>query len=242
MGEAFKVRGKTQTIPLNETVFKRMSLLLEGVLHTYSELTDGKMKFQKFNPFMLTPEKPNSARTTVPVTYNNIYVGEMYAIAFKPQDGTGDNKTYPMGTLKIPGHLVYNEHPEKILPRKKEGIFCEGFFPFFTLLSENSYHKFAASLELLTVDNITAPSTIVKAGDLGLKPTEYYKIVGRSAVSPEIQYTCGYRDNQRFGDPHAVHYGIDTSYIQVVGFLAIKDAQKNLIDEGLCSKWVLPFE
>ena len=244
---------KKQTIPLNEKVFRRMSLLLEDVLNTYSQLGGGRIKFQKFNPFMLTPEKPNSARTIVPVTYNNTNIGDMCVIAFRHGDGTGDSKTYTVDSLTIPEYLICSEHQEKILPRKKEGVFCEGFFPLFTLLSENEYHKFAVSLELLTIDDTLALRTkcdslrkIVIARYLGLEIREFYKTLReRSEVFPEIQYTCGYKNNKRFGDPHAIHNGgseyVD-GYIQVAGFLAVKDAQKHLIDEGLCSNWILPFE
>lgn len=67
-------------------------------LKRYENNSHGFLMFdaEKAGKLELTPDKPNSARTATPVNYLNDYIGTLYVIAFRPGDGTGDEKTYSL--------------------------------------------------------------------------------------------------------------------------------------------------
>lgn len=212
-------------VEISPAELERMPILLREALDGYESIYDGRLKFLSFPPFSLTPQKPNTARTQIPVKYGDYdFPGGLTAVVFRPGDGTGDDSTFKLADLEIPKHLRYEVNPNKILPRKKDAnkILCEGFFPFFSI-SGSGIHMFAASLDELVVDDGLSPRNIKKGWSLGLNPEEYKKALSTgSKIAPQIQYTTGYRLNgTRFGDPHAVHFGVDKDSIQVVGFFAI---------------------
>jgi hypothetical protein len=206
---------------------------LENALREYERLHDGKLTFQDFPDLVLTPDKPNSARTVIPAAYLGAKAGDMYAIVFLPGDGTGDAKTYPLGTLTIPPELRYSEKPERVIPRSKKGVVCEGFFPFFSF-EGNHYNPdmFAASLDELTVDDVNNPRTIVRAWELGQRGT---------GLNPKAYFTTGTDKNGvRFADPHAMHYAAANArdVVQVVGFLTLTDKASHALT--LTNNWTLP--
>jgi hypothetical protein len=216
---------------------ERMSSLLPKALKEYEKVYAG-LEFQNFNPFIITSNKPNSARTIIPVKYCDKPIGEMYAIAFQYKDGTGDAKTFQLGQLAIPEKL--QEFPqEKVLPRKKEGISCEGCFPLFSAFKDHT-NWFTISLEEIIVDNPANPKSIKKAGDLGLEPSYYQAITNiEGSVPPEIYFTTGYKDGKRFGDPHAIYNSVNNEAMQVAGFLAVKETINGL---KFANNWKLPKE
>ncbi len=198
---------------------------LEEALRQYEVLHENQLNFSAFPDLVLTPDKPNSARTIIPVTHKETKVGEMYVIVFRPGDGTGDSKTYTLDQLRIPPKYRYIEKPARVLPRSKQGIICEGFFPLFSI-GQNHPEMFAVSLEELTVDDVSNLQTIVRAWTLnnGNQPTVY------QTTGMDLQ-------SRRFGDPHAIHNA--TNKIQVAGFLAVTDQESSLI--SIAKNWNLPL-
>jgi len=199
---------------------------LKHSLALYERSYDNRLRFEDLPDFELTPDKPNTARTIIPVTYAGTNVGKLYAIIFFPGDGTGDAKTYEPGRLEVPSRLRYSEKPERVMPRSKSGIICEGYFPFFSF-SDGRVSMCNAFLEELTVDDVDQPERIVHAWNLG----------NRESKQPEVYLTTGYdKHGSRFGDPHSIHnYGDD---VEVVGFLAITDRENPLLQ--LTDRWILP--
>ena len=61
---------------------------LENALRGYERLVDSAFRFSWFGDFVLTPDKPNTARTVVPVLCDEQKVGDLYVILFRPGDGT----------------------------------------------------------------------------------------------------------------------------------------------------------
>ncbi len=62
---------------------------LKDALEGYQEYLGRDVRFEEFPDFTLTPEKPNTARTVVPVTFSGRKAGDLYAILFQEGDGTG---------------------------------------------------------------------------------------------------------------------------------------------------------
>ena len=193
----------------------------------------------EFQKMSLTPNKPNTARTVIPVhnKEDDAKVGDIYAILFAPGDGTGDANTYSLKDLENlevpPGH-AYQKMPERILPRKK---ICpmELFIPFFSIKMGRAYHGLV-SLEELTVDNADKPKKLLKLFDLGYDIPEYQKELrvppSESDHGPNtvgwLQLTTGYKRNgERFGDPHAIFDNVPET-MQVVGFLSINTVKNPL--------------
>ncbi len=102
---------------------------LEHSLRHYEEKTG--MTFLDFPDLSLTPEKPNSARTIIPVAFEGSRMGELYTIVFLKGDGTGDSKTYIPEDVIIPLEFYHASKVERVIPRAKTGIIHEFCFPFF---------------------------------------------------------------------------------------------------------------
>ena len=64
--------------------FAKLRKPLEEALHAYEDILSNKLHFQEFPDLALTPDKPNTARTIVPVKYNCDKVGDLYLISFFP--------------------------------------------------------------------------------------------------------------------------------------------------------------
>ena len=178
-------------------------------------------------PMHLTPDKPNTARTTVTVNHKNVKLGTLYAILFTPGDGTGDANTYKQEELKVPKRLQFADKPERVFPRKKDCA-LEVFFPFFSVINRE-VNPYCVSLEELTVEN----GKIVKLFELGFNPGDvrYRLEYGGTMVSEtQAQFTVGYSvAGVRYGDPHAIYQNRDLDVMQLVGFLSLEK------DSSLCS-------
>jgi len=208
-----------------------MSAELKDTLNAYARSFSGHISFGDFNPLRLTPKKSYTARTEVPVFCQENPAGTLYALVFQFHDGTGDagdNCTFKLDDLEIPGRFKPMKDPRKIFPRSKKGTHIEAFFPFFTAIDEK-YFRHAVSLEEWTVDDPQNPKTIIKAGNLGLSPTQYVEALANESSEDMLRHTlplfltCGYQDGQRFGDPHAIYCAVPTPGAQVVGFLAVPE-------------------
>lgn len=218
---------------LNTDIFDLddMSLVLREMLSRYADLFRPYVSFGDFEPLTETPEKNYTARTEVPVFCDKQPAGTLYAVCFGYRDGTGNDTAFNPGELGIPPAYSGIIPVEKILPRSKEGTGCEAFFPFFTALGNNRYARYVASLDELTVDDPKKPKQLVKAGTLGVSRKEYFSAIlngfkrkNPAEPNPPVFMTVGYRDGERFGDPHAVFCPFPSG-LQVVGFLAVSQEE-----------------
>lgn len=235
-------------------------------LREYAPLLPGHvLELDQVTPFQLTPQKPNTARTTVPVRYQGTKIADMYVILFRHQDGTGDSSTYRLDDVVIPHFLSHSEKPERILPRAKTGVLAEGFFPLFSVQNGVTY-PFICSLEELTIDVPTAMAlgglkpSVVQAWNLGMSAAHFRwhtteRDKGYKKVDPKVTFTVGnYHqvrfgdphnvcniDGKRFGDPHAIYAILnEPNVIQVAGFLAVTEKTPTLVDAT--RDWSLPFQ
>ena len=185
------------------------------------------LRFQNFPDLTLTPDKPNSARTIIPVTYQSAPVGDFYAIVFARGDGTGDSKTYKIGDLKIPSEFQHAKKQERVIPRAKTELLCEGCFPLFSLNRKGHASRFAMCLDELGVGyDEHHDRTITRIGRLGQANYDYANALYKElSFEPRIQLTMNaLADETRLGDPHTIYFNRFTEEsLQVAGFLAIKD-------------------
>lgn len=212
---------------LNLAVLKRP---LEDALSAYKQSIG--MEFKDFPDLTLTPEKPNSARTIIPITYENVKIGDLYVIVFAKGDGTGDAKTYTLDDLIIPKEFQHTEKPERIIPRAKTGITYEALIPLFSMTQKGYAAMFAVSLDELGI----VDKTITPLWKLGQSDSDYSKVLhGEVSADPQIYFTVGESpDGKRVGDPHAIYYNPHTEIedaLQVVGFLGIGDKNNPLINK-----------
>lgn len=211
---------------------------LQRSLDVYANLISPEISFGDFPEFALTPNKPNSARTLVPVIYAGNQVGDMYVIMFLHKDGTGDQNTYRINEVTIPDEFMNREKPERVIPRAKTGILAEGFFPLFSVKPSAGISYFAAHLAELTLNE---KRRIMPLFQLGQSRTAYLKGI-RSGLDarPNIELTTGMdASGVRFGDPHSVYNNIQVyNTFQVVGFLPIKDPANPLME--LAKNWKKP--
>lgn len=215
----------------------RLEVPIWIALKSYQEISNGKLIFDAARACKLvpTPEKRNSARSVTDVILVDRYgrrqpVTQLYVIAFKSGDGTGDTTTYKKGDLDIDEGYP---NDERVIPRSKKGTANE---IHLTLVSHKTDphadpELFEGRLDLLGIKG----RTITKIGELG----QDYKT---EMAYPKTTYTVGNVDKQRFGDPHAVYNSLPNS-LQVCAFIAIKEAMDNalfLSHEDNPLKWLNP--
>lgn len=220
---------------VNNLDLKTLRKPLEEALSAYEANTG--IRFQDFPDLTLTPEKPNSARTIIQVTYGTAKIGDLYAIVFVKGDGTGDSKNYKLDDLTIPQEFRHTEKPERVIPRAKTGVICEGFFPLFSMTPQGYTAMFAASLDELGI----VGKTITPLWKLGQTDSDYSKALHEKAPSnPQISLTVGDSlEGKRIGDPHSVYYSRNIEdALQVAGFLGITDANSPIINSS--KNWVHP--
>ena len=189
----------------------------------------GDVKFSPIEPLSPTPQKGYSARGSAVVNYKGIQQGLLNIVAFCRGDGTGDESKIKESNVQFPDRLSNLTDRKRIIPRAKLEIVLEAFFPLYSVQNKVVLPHLA-SLEELTLDLFGPKPYISKLCDLGVSPQRFVTENPEHWNEPgKIQLTTGYsRNGQRFGDPHAVFYGWKSEVIQVVGFLAIKDANNPL--------------
>ena len=187
-------------------------------LESYQDFTGGKVQFDVRNAgkLLLTPDKPNSARSTTEVTHLGERMGDLYVIAFKPGDGTGDGKVIGLDDVDT------GRYPRRVgvVPRPKTGIHAESHL---TIVSQHIDTPnsdpvlFVGSLSLLGL----LEGRVVRLGQLGQPDSIFSENMssGSQDVLPTATYTVGYKDEVRFGDPHSV-FNNHPGAVQVCGFLA----------------------
>lgn len=74
---------------------------IRTALAFYSDISDGRVTFDIDQAAQLTPtpEKPYSARSATTVKFMGETATKLYVIAFAPQEGSGDESTYSLGTI-----------------------------------------------------------------------------------------------------------------------------------------------
>lgn len=188
---------------------------LEGpiieALTRYQETADGLViDAPSASKLELTPDKPNSARTSTSVSFKGQEVGTLYTIAFKPGDGTGSELDHKLSDL-----TVAQPYPRAalVVPRAKTGVREEAHLTIATHEVDNAHAEpsvFDGEFDLLGLKD----GQVVKIGSLGRAEVE--------ALRPKTTLTVGRHEGKRFGDPHAVYSGKE-GLIQVCAFLAISD-------------------
>src|SRR5579864_1571687 len=104
---------------------------LDAALTEYETRSESRFEFDAHTASQLepTPEKPYSARSESTVSYLGNEIGNMYVIAFKPGDGTGDESAYKLDDLVISG--TYRRTPS-VIPRAKTGTHSEAHLNLVT--------------------------------------------------------------------------------------------------------------
>lgn len=188
---------------------------IQEALKQYEAVSEGRLAFDIEDAATLTPtpDKPNSARSATDAKFKGETVGKLFVIAFKPEDGTGDESGYKLDDLADES----GKHTVKRVPRNKTGVHSEGHLTVLTKQLEEPNKDpelFAGTFDLLGLDG----KTIRKIGELGQKTT-----VTTEELEPFTTLTVGYKqDGERFGDPHAVYSPLPET-LQVCAFLAISD-------------------
>jgi len=198
-------------------------------LNKYEEITNRLLGFDGLSFFEQYDNKGYFAKAITDVDFYDSNIGKMHIVAFKPEDGTGDESTFRVTDILTPERLDYNENPFKIIPRSKYGVLYELFFPLLCL-DQYGEDRFAVCLEELTViDN-----KIVSLGNIGISQSEFRQAINSGLeIMPHIGMTTASVRPYEFGDPHAIHYdprvlNVDKEYVQIAGFLSFTEPYMNL--------------
>ncbi len=210
-------------------------LVLPEALNRYQKIFNRSLAFLESSKLTHTPEKAYSAKAHVQVIPIKGSSKTMNLIAFSSGDGTGDNSLYSAQNLIVPPEYQFDEKPERVFPRSKEGIIMEAFFPLFSISDDNVYDN-ATCLEELTTIETEDKFKLRSLGWLGQFPKLYRAILaGQASINPQIGLTKGYRRNgERFGDPHSIHYSkseCNQSALQIVGFLGLTKDDTYLMEK-----------
>lgn len=216
--------------------------LLFVILEDYRDFLGRVVHFEDFQEFRLTPDKPYAGRADVPVTMYGKDVGNLVVLALQSGDGTGsESDKYKLEDYNVPRYLLFEtdrNNPSVLMPRDKTGIFCELFFPLFTMAGDRCYYRNLASLDELTLQG----DCVVPELTLGFQRDEFLRRMGsRKNSDPSVMLTMneGLKNFPKFGNPHAIYnrfHGYDLT--QFVGFLALKDEDNPFIETF--DNWFFP--
>lgn len=204
---------------------------LEDSFESYREMFEQiDMDIENINTLEPAPEKSYHARSHIKLKVhgNPKYDLGFNVVAFAHGDGTGDTSRYNIGELNIPQEYKFKDRPERVFPRRKlrKDVAMEAMFPLFSVNDSGKVLNGVVCLEQLSL-NHPRGDTLVRRAYLGVNPLIFRGMIKEGVSDRQvIELTTGYRRNgERFGDPHAVHYGqsITPDALQVVAFLTIKD-------------------
>ncbi len=184
-----------------------------------------------------TPDKGYTARTVVPVLHRGRQVGDLVVAIFQPGDGTGGTETYSLDDLVIPPCYKFDNKSWRVIPKSKDGILLQAFFPLFTWnVAGENIHYWITCLEQLSFPKAGNPTRLGREFILGDRPNSFITKLGsvlESRRGIEVELTCGYRvSGERFGDPHSVFapnqifFGNRGPFVQCVGFLSVLSEDK----------------
>lgn len=190
-------------------------------LGQYSDMTDGKVAFDldEAIKFELTPQKPNSARSSSQVKHLGETIGNLVVIAFAFEDGTGDESMF-----RLNDRISYGLYPReaKVMPRSKAAVDSEAHLTmasFFAYAPNEDPVMFAGSLELIAFKR---PDYLSQLATLGQSFGAFSEATfGNSEASPTVTLTTATdpATGEKFGDPHAVFNSMPL--VQVCGFIAV---------------------
>lgn len=177
----------------------------------------------------MTPDRPNSFRKTIPISYKGEEPQTLYAIGFIRGDGTGnENEGYNIKQItNVDSSLILKKDDllPKHVPRKKK-CDMEVFFPFFTVKKNGTAVAYAAYLQELGLEN----GKLAHLCDLGMTEKEFLDRLNNGTTyencrlfHPRALFTTAYtRHGEKKGDPHAIWLPDKEEFeglVQVVGFL-----------------------
>jgi len=205
-------------------------------LYAYQEMADGALDFDLKAAAMLGHKegKPNSARSETPVGSNGEQIGNLFVIAFQPEEGTGATGTHTLAEVSLEDGLPLDP---KVLPRSKDKVAAELMMPLVAKnIGEPEAKPIAydVTLDLLGIQKLPKGRKLVKKiGELGVddtrrsatnvevQPVAYHTVEPRSIINTgEMKFTPSRRG--RIGNPHAI-FSSRPDTLQVVAFLAISD-------------------
>lgn len=195
---------------------------VKAALQAYSGISDERVTFDTdtASHLVLTPDKPNSARSVSVVKHLGVEVAKLFVIAFKNEDGTGDESAFKLDDSML---SVFYPLVPRVVPRSKAGVHSEAHLTiasFFPNLPEEDPLLFAGHLDLVGLKN----GRLARNGILGQNLHDFTQATIRERVTePTVTYTTGYHENggQRFGDPHSVFN--NRFFEQLCGFIAVPD-------------------
>ena len=206
--------GRTLDVPLD--VCREV---IPPALEHYTEISQGEIAFDinTAEALVLTPDKPNAARSVSEVRHLGKTAGKLFVIVFVPGDGTGDESSVHLQSLDTRGY----PRSTKVLPQGKQAAHSEVHLTIASLSTAGDTAKpalFAGNQHLVG----QLGNALTKLGEVGQSVSAFqWALAGEEATGPAVTYTTGYReDGRRFGDPHAL-YNPHPAAIQVCGFIAV---------------------
>ncbi len=208
-------------------------------LREYTRVSDGRVTFDDHEHaanLELTPDKPNSARSSIAVRHLGEVAGTLYVIAFAPGDGTGDESAFKLADIDTGSR----PHETKVVPRSKATTHSEVHLTIASKEIElpNEHPKLhGGGLEVLGLEETEGALKLVRVAEVGESQFSLNTRVeaiasGRRSrfanIQPRASLTVGYYGansnngvgGERFADPHAVYNPSETT-VQVCGFIAI---------------------
>lgn len=204
---------------------------IRGSLGFYEETTANQVGFDLEGAVKLelTPDKPNTARSTTTVKYRGEETPvEMTVVVFNRDDATGSLDHFQFDKISSGEYLS----APKYMPRSKSAanIHTEAQLTISAHLLDAPQAEplpFVGYYDLLGI----VRNRLSLIGTLGQTDEEFGAVMSREeSALPTTTLTTGYRGGldttklhgERFGDPHAVHNS--EPLVQVCGFIAVKEA------------------
>lgn len=197
----------------------------------YNERAAGRYTFDLNNAPRLgfVTGKPTARSQTDILTHTGDKVAELFVIAFAPEDGTGDDKTYTADQLDMGGFPA----DPKYFPRNKRTAHSEAHLTIVSkdLETPTDPVLFAGHLSVL---GIVGANRVAEVGFVGQDLQDFVESMPIGGDTPDepahptATLTTGYKrglvtpehPGDRFGDPHAILNRAE-SVIQIAGFVAI---------------------
>lgn len=194
-------------------------------LAEYAEKTGGRYRFDLDGAVQLdfVPGKL-TARSQTAVMCGERKAADLFVIAFAPEDGTGDDKSYRLDQVHLGG---FPEDP-RYIPRTKDGANSEAHLTIAAKEIETSKDpvKFAGHLRVL---GLLSGNWVYEAGYVGQDLHTFASSMEKGIdLCPTVTLTTGHEHGldtpenpgKRFGDPHAILNRVENA-VQVAGFIAI---------------------
>ena len=221
-------------------------------LDRFEKKLSDRLTFSLPPPLTLTPDKGYSAKSDAKVLLDGIVESTMTIVAFLPQDGTGNEDDYKLSDsrIELPERVRQLLNPGKLVPRKKNDLVLEAFFPLFLYTDRLAFYHSVSLEEFTLIEGKDGRSKLEKLWTLGISARDISsKFPALKDEDPLIQFTVGryLEANERFGDPHSIFFGLSTKYtastpIQVAGFVPVRDRSSPLATFLISEAQLRPFK